>query len=114
MRGQWLNDEDTEQLRPPRVPLVVLPMKKAQLEGRAYATLRDFVYEVEKSAGLQMSKAIAKARRDRRAPPSSSEFVFFAQKMAQVQMRESDADVQWVLHGYEEAWYNAKRSDPMA
>ena len=80
-------------------------MKKAQLEGRAYASLRDFIYEVEKTAGLEMLKAKAKAHRDRRAPPRSSEFVFFAQKMAQVQRREDDADVQWVLKGYEEEWH---------
>ncbi len=83
------------------------------MEGRAYASLRDFVFKVEKTAGLEMAKAKAKAHRDRRAPPSSSEFVFFDEKMAQVQ-RRGDADVQWVLKGYEHAWYNKMRSTPIA
>jgi len=89
-------------------------MKKAQLEGRAYVSLRDFIHEVEKTAGLEMLKATAKAHRDRRAPPSSSEFVFFSQKMAQVQRREGDADVQWVLKGYERAWDGKTRFTPIA
>ena len=89
-------------------------MQTAQLEGHAYASLREFVHEVEKTAGLEMLKATMKAHKDRRAPPSSSEFVFFAQKMAQVQKRGGDADVQWVLKGQEEAWYNATRSIPVS
>ncbi len=85
-------------------------MQTAQLEGYAYASLREFIHEVEKTAGLEMLKATMKAHKDRRAPPRSSEFVFFSQKMAQVQKRDGDAAVQWVLKEYEEAWYNANRS----
>lgn len=69
---------------------------------------------MEKTAGLEMFMATRKAQRERRAPPSSSEFVFFSQKMTQVQRRDGDAAVQWVLKGQEEAWYNAMRSAPIA
>eukprot|EP00752_Nemacystus_decipiens_P017045 g15262.t1 len=88
--------------------------KTTQLKGDAYASLRDFVQGVEKTAGLEIFVATRKAQRERRAPPSSSEFVFFSHKMAQVQRRDGDAVVQWVLKGQEEAWYNEMRSAPTA
>lgn len=89
-------------------------MQTVQLEGHAYASLREFIHEVEKTAGLEMLKATMKAHKDRRAPPSSSEFVFFSQKMTQVHKRHIDAAVQWVLKEYEETWYNENRSVPVA
>ena len=89
-------------------------MKTAQLEGGVYTSLREFVHGVEDTARLEIFKARKKAHRERRAPPSSSEFVFFAQEMTQVQSRDGDAAVHWVLKEYEEAWYNANRSDPGA
>lgn len=85
-------------------------MKPAQLEGDAYASLREFVHGVEDTARLEM----AQAERRRRAPPSASVFVFFSQVMAQVQRPNGDAAVQWVLKGEEDAWYEAMESAPIA
>ncbi|CAM9664047.1 unnamed protein product [Ectocarpus sp. 4 AP-2014] len=76
----------------------------ANLEGSAYASLREFIHGVEDDARIEISKATKKAHKKPRALPSSSEFVFFAQKMAQVQRHDGDAAVQWVLKGQEDAW----------
>ena len=83
------------------------------MEGSVYASLREFVHGVEDTARLEIFKAKKKAHKERRAPPSSSEFVFFAQEMTQVQSRDGDAAVQWVLKGQEGAWYDADRRAPM-
>lgn len=42
---------------------------------------------------------MAKAERGRCAPSSSSKLMFFSQMMIQVQRRNDDAGVQWVLKG---------------
>ncbi|CAN0468026.1 unnamed protein product [Ectocarpus sp. 8 AP-2014] len=86
----------------------------AQLEGGAYASLREFIHGVEDTARLEIAKATKKAHRERRAPPSSSEFVFFEQKMVQVQRRDGDAAVQWVLKEHESAWFDQTRSAPVS
>ncbi|CAM9593028.1 unnamed protein product [Ectocarpus sp. 13 AM-2016] len=85
-----------------------------QLEGGAYASLREFIHGVEDTVRLENAKATKKAHRERRAPPSSSEFVFFEQKMVQVQRRDGDAAVQWVLKEHESAWYDQTRSAPLS
>ncbi|CAM9180095.1 unnamed protein product, partial [Ectocarpus fasciculatus] len=85
-----------------------------ELEGGAYASLREFIHGVEDTARLEIAKATKKAHRERRAPPPASEFVFFDQKMVQVQRRDGDAAVQWVMKGHEAAWYDQMRSAPMA
>ncbi|CAM9921133.1 unnamed protein product, partial [Ectocarpus sp. 12 AP-2014] len=74
----------------------------AQLEGRAYASLREFIHGVEDTTRLEIANA-TKAHRESRAPPSSSELVFFQQKTVQVQRRDGDAAVQWVLKEQETA-----------
>eukprot|EP00903_Cladosiphon_okamuranus_P015564 g14369.t1 len=86
----------------------------ANLEGNAYASLREFIDGVEDDARVDIIKATKKAHKERRDPPSSSAFVFFAQKMTQVQRREDDATVQWVLKGQEDAWRKEKMSAPKA
>lgn len=78
----------------PPPPPVVSAMKIVLLEGGAYASLREFVHGAEDAARVEM----AKAEKGRRAPPSSSNFVYFSQ-MVQVQRRDGDAAVQWVLRG---------------
>ena len=93
---------------------VLSPSKTTQLEGGAYAALREFIHGVEDTARLENFKATKKAQRERRAPPSLFGFVFFAQKMTQVQSRDGDAAVQWVLKGQEDAWYASNRSAPMS
>lgn len=90
------------------VARAISPVKAAQLERGAYASLREFIHGVEDAARLD----IVKAKRGRRASPGSPEFVFFSQKMVRVQRRASDAAVQWVLNGQEEAWLNVMRSAP--
>lgn len=88
--------------------------KSAQLGGGVYASLREFIHGVEDTAHLEIFKAKKKAHREHRAPANPSEFVFFASKMTQVQNRDGDAAVQWVLKGQEDAWYNAATSAPIA
>lgn len=83
-------------------------MKVAQLEGGAYASLREFIHGVEDAARVE----IAKAERGRRAPSRSSEFVFFSQMMVQVQRQNDDAAVQWVLKGQEDAWHDVMKRAP--
>ena len=56
---------------------------------------------------------MAKAERGRRAPSRSSKFVFFSQMMVQVQRRDDDAAVQWVLKGQEDTWYGAVKPAPV-
>lgn len=102
-------------LKVPRPPLsLVRPVKTANLEGNAYASLREFIHGVEDDARVEIFKATKKAHKELRAPPSSSEFVFFAQKMTQVHRRDGDATVQWVLKEQEDAWPDAKMSAPKA
>ncbi|CAN0097652.1 unnamed protein product [Ectocarpus sp. 12 AP-2014] len=93
---------------------VAVGPQTAQLEGGAYASLREFIHGVEDTARLEIAKATKKAHRERRAPPSSSEFVFFEQKMVQVQRRDGDAAVQWVLKEHESAWFDQTRSAPVS
>lgn len=85
-------------------------MKITQLEGGAYASLREFVHGEEDTARLKILTATKKAHKERRAPPSSSAFVFFAREMSKVQSRHGVAAVQWVLKGQEDAWYDADRA----
>ncbi|CAM9686810.1 unnamed protein product [Ectocarpus fasciculatus] len=80
-----------------------------QLEGGAYNFLREFIHGVEDTARLEIAKATKKAHKERRAPPNASDFVFFEQKMVQVQRRDGDAGVQWVLKEHESAWYDQTR-----
>ncbi|CAN0315933.1 unnamed protein product [Ectocarpus sp. 6 AP-2014] len=84
----------------------------AQMKAAAYTSLREFIHGVEDTARLEIAKATKKANRERRAPPSSPEFVFFEQKMVQVQRRDGDAAVQWVLKEHESAWYDQTRDQP--
>lgn len=98
----------------PPLSLVVRPVKTANLEGNAYASLREFIHGVEDDARVEIFKATKKAHKERRAPPSSSEFVFFAQRMTQVHRHDGDATMQWVLKGQEDAWRDAKMSAPKA
>ncbi|CBJ29670.1 LRR-GTPase of the ROCO family, putative pseudogene [Ectocarpus siliculosus] len=104
LAGQTLDDGGVDVAAGPQT---------AQLEGGVYSSLREFIHGVEDTARLEIAKATKKAHRERRAPPSSSEFVFFEQKMVQVQRRDGDAAVQWVLKGHESSWFDQTRSAPV-
>ncbi|CAN0416414.1 unnamed protein product [Ectocarpus sp. 12 AP-2014] len=93
---------------------VAADTQTTQLDGGAYASLREFIHGVEDAARLEIAKATEKAHKERRPPPSASEFVFFEQKMVQVQRRDGDAAVQWVLKEHESAWYDQTRSTPVS
>ncbi|CAM9557099.1 unnamed protein product [Ectocarpus sp. 12 AP-2014] len=86
----------------------------AQLKEGAYTSLREFIHGVEDTACLEIVKQKKKAHRERRAPPTASEFVFFEEKMVQVQRRDGDAAIQWVLKEHESAWYDQTRSAPVS
>ena len=70
--------------------------KVQALKGHAYEHLRSVVRDIEVTARLEMSAATTKARKRRRALPSTSEFVYFDRVMVNVQPPSGEGEAQWV------------------